>query len=94
MVNLPFTEKLINTEHMFTVYRTFKSDLDAEELKWHWDEEDRTVHLIGETDWMFQYDNRLPEPMKSTFKIKKGEWHRIIKGTGDLHLIVEKHRDI
>ena len=91
---LPFTEKLISSGSTDTVYRTFRSDIETDELKWHWDEEDRTIHLIGETDWMFQRDNQLPEPIKPMFKIKSGEWHRIIKGTGDLRLIVEKHRDI
>ena len=91
---LPFSESQIEKGSIETVHRIFKSDLNPEELKWHWDEEDRIIRPIDETDWMFQYDNQLPIPIKSKIEIQKGTWHRIIKGTGDLHLIVEKHRDI
>lgn len=92
--NLPFEETIISTGTTETVLRKYSSDSDDEEFKWHWDEEDRTIHPVGETDWMFQYDNELPIPIRSKIQIGKGVWHRIIKGTGDLQLIVEKHRDI
>jgi hypothetical protein len=92
--NFPFIETLIATGQTETVQRVFKSDTDSEELKWHWDDEDRTVHLVCETDWMFQYDNQLPIQIPPMFKINKGTWHRLIKGTGDLRLIIEKHKDI
>ena len=39
--------------------RTFSQDVDNDELVWHRDREDREVEVIGETDWMFQYDNEL-----------------------------------
>lgn len=90
----PFSESPIYKGSSEITIRKFSSDLRDEELKWHWDEEDRTIFPMVETDWMFQYDNQLPIPIKSKIEIQKGTWHRIIKGTGDLHLIVEKHRDI
>jgi hypothetical protein len=92
--NLPFDETILDTGVTNAVIRNYSSDFDDEEFKWHWDEEDRTIHPIEETDWMFQYDNQLPIQIKGKIEIKKGEWHRIIKGTGDLKLIVEKHKDI
>lgn len=64
--------------------RTFSGDVDPHELKWHRDGEDRVVVPIGENDWLFQRDNCLPEPMAGEISIRKGEWHRVIKGTTDL----------
>ena len=88
---LPFKE----TREFGNAYlRIFSGNVKESELKWHWDEEERVIYPLKETDWMFQYDNRLPIPINSEIKIPKGVWHRIIKGTGDLHIIVEKHRDI
>lgn len=72
-------------------YRTFGSDVNSHDLKWHWDEEDRIVICEKETDWMFQMDNCLPVGLsKNKIFIPKGCWHRIIKGTGDLTLKVKK----
>jgi hypothetical protein len=62
------------------------------ELKWHWDEEDRTVEVIGNTDWEFQFDNELPFRMTKSFFIPKGAMHRVIKGTGDLQVKIIKHK--
>ena len=75
--------------------RTFSEDTLEEELKWHWDEEDRKITLVHvgpvqETDWMFQMDNELPKRIQETIFIPAGRWHRIIKGTGNLSLKVEK----
>lgn len=89
MVNeLPFTEKVINEFYE----RTFSKDLNENDLKWHWDEEDRIMVCESETNWMFQMDNELPikiEKNKSIF-IPRGEYHRIIKGSDDLILKIKK----
>jgi hypothetical protein len=61
------------------------------ELKWHWDEEDRTVEVIGKTDWEFQFDNELPIKMDKPIFIPKGAMHRVIKGTKDLQVKITKH---
>ena len=91
MVKLPFKERLING----SVYeRTFTQDLSDEDLKWHWDEEDRIVTPLHETDWKFQFDNCLPQWIDSDIEIPKGVWHRLIKGTGNLSLKVNKLKDI
>lgn len=70
--------------------RTFSTNIDPHELKWHRDEEDRVVVPVGDNDWMFQRDNMLPEPIKGEIKIPKGEWHRVIKGTTDLVVRIQK----
>ena len=73
--------------------RTFSKDVDSEELKWHRDREDRIVTPIGHNDWSFQRDNELPQPLNGEIKIPKGEWHRVIKGTTDLVVRVQKGND-
>lgn len=72
--------------------RTFLSSVDETELKWHWDEEDRTIEVIGKTDWEFQFDNELPFKMTKSFFIPKGVMHRVIKGTGDLQIKIIKQK--
>lgn len=69
--------------------RTFNQDISEEELVWHRDREDRIIEPLHETDWKFQYDNNVPECLKRLF-IRKGDYHRIIKGTGELTLKVIK----
>lgn len=61
--------------------RTFAADVDGGELKWHWDEEDRTVIPYYPGAWQLQLDNELPimlEHNKEYF-IPKGKFHRIIR---------------
>jgi hypothetical protein len=78
----PFTEK--------GEIRTFSKEVDSDELKWHRDREDRVVTPVGSNDWMFQRDNQLPQPIDGEIKVAKGEWHRVIKGTTDLVVRVQK----
>jgi hypothetical protein len=68
------------------IIREFSENIDPIELKWHRDREDRTVEIIGETDWMIQLENQLPTSMNQPIFISKGEWHRVIKGNGTLKL--------
>lgn len=84
--NLPFEE----IEKGKISIRKFSENTNSEEFHWHRDNEDRIVIPLHETDWMFQRDNQLPEPIVGKIKIKAGEWHRVIKGTGDLEIQVEK----
>ena len=95
MVNhKPYQEVLVSSGRTVTAIRKFSEYTNSEELKWHRDEEDRIVHRVHESDWKIQLDNQLPMQIKSTIRIPKGTWHRLIKGTGDLSVIVEKVRDI
>ncbi len=85
-MELPFNEQIIDGAYL----RTFSSDLEDDELKWHWDDEDREVYPTHETDWMFQFDDSLPIKITKKIFIKKGDYHRLIKGTGDLILKIIK----
>ena len=84
---IPFQEETKNGYFI----RTFTSEVNPEDLKWHIDEEDRIVEPIEKTDWLFQFDNQLPFLIDSKIEIKKGTWHRIIKGTGELVLKIVKY---
>ena len=86
--SLPFKEKIKGVYN----YRTFGSELAENELKWHFDLEDRVVVCEHDTNWLIQMDNQLPELIikNKEYFIQKGEYHRIIKGTGDLIVKVLK----
>lgn len=71
--------------------RSFYESLIEDDLQWHWDEEDRTIELIEETDWLIQFDNQLPIKITNGIFIKAGEFHRLIKGSGHLKILVHKH---
>lgn len=95
MVNkVPYREIQISSGSTEKVVRKFGDDINSDELKWHRDDEDRIIYKVHETDWMIQMDNELPGNIEQVTKIPKGMWHRLIKGTDDLELIIEKIRDI
>lgn len=72
------------------VIREFNENVDPIELKWHCDMEDRLVEIVGDTDWQLQLEDQLPTSMNQPIFIPKGEWHRVIKGTGTLTLKINK----
>ena len=72
------------------VIRTFSCNIPDEELKWHWDEEDRIVEPLNVNDWQFQFDNCLPEKIYKPIHIPSGVIHRVIKGSGDLIVKITK----
>jgi len=86
-VNLPDIQGLEQQEVQPSVFvRTFSAEIDEEELKWHWDEEDRWVEPLEPNDWKFQFDDQLPQSIDRPIFIPKGVFHRVIKGTTDLVL--------
>ncbi len=81
------------SQHAFI--RTFDMSVEDKDLVWHRDEKERLVYVIyAGLGWKFQRDNDLPKlaiSMKSVFRIKKEEYHRIIKGEeGPLILYIEE----
>lgn len=85
---LPFKENIKGNVST----RTFLNSVNETELKWHWDNENRIVICEHETDWQLQMDNELPIKIEKNKKyfIPEGEYHRIIKGSGDLTVKVTK----
>ncbi len=87
-MKLPFKENISDGYNV----RTFSSSLNENELKWHFDEEDRIVVCEHETDWKIQMDDELPFRIEKNKKyfIPEGQYHRILKGNGDLIVKVKK----
>jgi len=87
MEELPFEESWVSDK---VSLRTFSPDITDEELKWHIDMEDRVVEILNDNDWKFQFDDQLPIKMEGVIEIKKGEWHRIIKGSTPLNVKITR----
>ena len=70
--------------------RTFNESVDPIELKWHRDDEDRMIWSISKTDWLIQLEDKLPQSLTTPVFIECGQWHRLIKGSGELNLKIIK----
>ena len=73
------------------IIREFGDTIDPIELMWHRDDEDRTLEIIGDTDWKIQLDNQLPSSLNQPIFIPRHEWHRVIKGSGRLKIKINKN---
>jgi hypothetical protein len=85
---LPFKEEIMS-DNVFI--REFKEDTDSGEFMWHRDREDRIIESIDETDWKIQLDDELPKVIQGEVFIPMGVYHRVIKGTGDLKIKLQKN---
>ena len=72
------------------IIREFNENIDPIELMWHRDDESRTIEILNETNWQFQLENCLPTSLKNRIFIPRHEWHRVIKGDGNLKLKIYK----
>lgn len=72
--------------------RTFLSENPAEDYVWHRDDEDRCVEILEGEAWQLQFEDTLPYLLKpgQSFIIKRNEYHRLIKGVGDLTVRIVK----
>ena len=86
-MELPFKETKLSDN---TFIRNFSQNTDSGEFSWHRDLEDRIVESTHSTDWLVQIDNQLPQTLNKEVFIKKGVYHRLIKGTNDLEIKVKK----
>ena len=68
--------------------RTFSKDVNAMDLIWHMDDEDRMIEVLEGEGWKVQLDNRLPLALTKGDRIfiNEGDVHRIHKGTTDLKI--------
>lgn len=83
----PYIDHEITDEY---IIREFTDNIDPRELMWHRDDEDRLFVALHETDWKFQLENQLPINITKPTRIPKHEWHRVIKGTGNLKVKIYK----
>lgn len=84
---LPFKEEIL-APNLFT--REFFQDTDSGEYMWHRDREDRIIKPLEKTDWRIQIDNELPIVIEGEIFIPMGVYHRVIKGSGNLKILLEK----
>ena len=86
-MEFPFTQE----KHESHIIRTFSKDVDIDELKWHYDLENRIVTILEGDGWEFQMDNKLPIELKvgDILKIPKNIYHRIKRGDNDLKIKIE-----
>ena len=85
---LPFQENKLDNN---VFIREFKQETDSGDYQWHRDREDRIIESIGETDWQVQLDDELPKVIQGEVFIPMGVYHRVIKGTGDLKIRLQKN---
>lgn len=87
----PYIEKLLNES---TRVRLFSSDTPEVDLIWHRDRQNRVVEVIHSNGWMFQRDDSVPALLSSgdILEIARNEWHRVIKGNGDLILKITESK--
>lgn len=83
----PYTDIEVTDKY---IIREFSENIDPIEMLWHRDLEDRTIEILGETDWKIQLDNQLPTSMNQPIYIPRHLYHRVIKGTGNLLLKIHK----
>jgi hypothetical protein len=79
----PYTDIEVTDKY---IIREFNENIDPIELLWHRDNEDRTLEILGETNWKLQLDNQLPTSLNQPIHIERHRWHRVIKGDGNLRL--------
>ena len=84
----PYTDLEVTDDY---IIREFSENIDPIELMWHRDNEDRTIEIIGKTDWKIQLDNQLPTSINDRIFIPRHLWHRVIKGNKTLKLKIYKN---
>jgi hypothetical protein len=85
-MTLLYTENQVDND----VIRVFSKEIDPIELMWHRDDEDRIIESVDKTDWLIQLEDELPRKIVGKINIPRHQWHRLIKGTGDLTVKILK----
>ena len=89
----PYKDKMISES---VRVRSFLDNVSEDRLVWHRDRQNRVVEVIHSNGWLFQRDNSVPALLSSgdILEIAANEWHRVIKGQGELVLkIIEEKKD-
>ena len=75
--------------------RVFNESVNSEELKWHKDEYNRIIFVESSDGWKLQMDEELPKDLKvgQKYSINKETYHRVIKGSGDLKIVIIEDND-
>ena len=91
-MNFPFRQKNKNG----LLIREFSKDIDAGELVWHRDRNDRVVIVVEGCGWSLQMDNQLPVLLEAgrQYYIPKNTYHRVIKGNTKLVLEINETKPL
>ena len=75
------------------IIREFSGDVDESELVWHRDKETRTVFVLQGEGWYIQMDNQHPRELVEgvSYIIPKMEYHRLLKGKGNLIIQIKEN---
>jgi len=71
--------------------RSFSKNVKKLELVWHKDDEDRNIEILEGKGWQMQFDDELPQPINDCIFIPEGTWHRVIKGSGCLKILINEY---
>jgi quercetin dioxygenase-like cupin family protein len=84
----PYTEQSLGRE----IIRVFCSDAPVDEFVWHRDKHDRYITVAESRGWFLQLENELPTELIEgvSYFVRKNEWHRILKGAGDLKIKIRE----
>ena len=87
----PFTDDIVNE----WFERTFDEDVAEEEMVWHRDKRERSIHVLEGKGWKIQFDNELPTELEKGkyYVIPEMDYHRVIKGEGSLILEIEEKEE-
>ncbi len=64
------------------IIREFSQNIDPIELMWHRDDQDRTIEIIGKTDYSIQLEDSLPISLIERIFIKRPRGGRSWEGAG------------
>ena len=80
----PYKDMMISENKRIRLFEA--ANIDKSDLEWHRDKESRLVEVIEANGWKFQFDDKLPVALNEGDRlfIPKEEFHRTIKGHGDL----------
>ena len=89
----PYYESILSEN---TMIRGFSQSVSQSDLVWHRDRQDRVVEVIHSNGWLFQRDDSVPALLSSgdILEVTAYEWHRLIKGKGDLVLKIIEEKKI
>lgn len=86
---LPFEEMKLNESISI---RKFSETISEGELVWHRDREPRKITVLEDTNWSIELDGHPPLILEKNeeFFIPRGQYHRVIKGSGPFMVKIEK----
>jgi hypothetical protein len=75
-----------------SIQRHFSELVEDAELIWHRDVKCRKIRVLRGNGWHFQFDNEMPFELTDDleFSVAALVFHRILRGTGPLELIIQE----